>query len=49
MLSREQYEGQYYNLSIGYESFEKMQCFVYFGITLTNQNCIYEEIKSGLK
>jgi len=26
-----------------------VQQFIYFGTTLTNKNCIYEEIKSGLK
>jgi hypothetical protein len=32
-----------------HSSFEKMEKFKYLGRTLTNQNCIQEEIKSRLK
>ena len=48
-MSREQKAGQNYNIKTGYKSIEKVQYFIYFGTTLTNQNCIYEEIKNGLK
>ena len=48
-MFREQKAGQNYNIKTGYKSIEKVQYFIYFGTTLTNQNCIYEEIKNGLK
>jgi hypothetical protein len=48
-MYREQKAGQNYNIKIGCKSIEKVQWFIHFGTTLTNQNCIYEEIKSGMK
>jgi len=43
-MSRDQNAGQ--RLS---KSFERVEEFIYVGKTLTNQNSIQEEIKSGLK
>jgi hypothetical protein len=36
------------NISIANESFENVTKFQYLGMTLTNQNDIHDEIKSGL-
>ena len=45
----DQNEGQYCNIKLGNESFEKVEEFECLGMTLLNQNSIHEEIKSGLK
>jgi hypothetical protein len=49
LISHEQNAGQNYNVKIDNKSFEKVEQFIYLGTTLTNQNCIYEEIKSRVK
>jgi hypothetical protein len=40
--------GQRQSIKIGYRSFESMAMFKCLGTTLTDQNCIHEEIKSRL-
>jgi hypothetical protein len=40
--------GQRQSIKIANSSFEGVSKFRYLGTTLTDQNCIYEEIKSGL-
>ena len=34
---------------VDFSSIERVEVFKYWGTTLTNQNSIHEEIKSGLK
>jgi hypothetical protein len=48
ITSRRQYSGQNQNVRIANKSFEKMTKFKYLATTLTNQNDIYDEIKSRL-
>jgi hypothetical protein len=46
--SRHQNSGQNENIRIAIELFENVALFRYLGTTLTNQNDIYDEMKSGL-
>jgi hypothetical protein len=46
LVSRCQKAGQ--SIKIGNRSFESMAKFKYLGTTLTDQNCVHEEIKSRL-
>ena len=48
-MSQDQNAGQNGNIQIGNKSFETVEQFKYLGTTLTYQNYINEEIKSGLK
>jgi hypothetical protein len=48
LVSRCQKAGQRQSIKIGNRSFESVTKFKYQGTTLTDQNCIHEEIKSGL-
>jgi hypothetical protein len=46
VMSRAQNAGQYSNIQVGNKLFERVKQFKYLGTTQTNQNLIYEEIKS---
>jgi sorting nexin-29 len=48
LMSRSQKIGQKHSIKIGSRSFEDVAKFRYQGITLTDQNCMHEEIKSRL-
>jgi glycerol-3-phosphate O-acyltransferase len=48
LVSRCQKAGQRQSIKIGNMSFESVAMFKYLGTTLTDQNCIHEEIKSRL-
>jgi hypothetical protein len=48
LVSRCQKAGQRHSIKIGNRSFESVATFKYLGTTLTDQNCIHEEIKSRL-
>jgi hypothetical protein len=48
LVSRCQKAGQRQSIKIGNRSFEDVENFKYLGTTLTDQNCIHEEIKSRL-
>ena len=48
-MSRDQNAQQSHSMKNGISSFERVEEFKYLGTTLTNQNSIQEEIKSGLK
>jgi len=47
VMPRDQNAGQNYNIKTSKESFESLEQFKFLGTTLTNQNSIHEEIKSG--
>jgi glycerol-3-phosphate O-acyltransferase len=48
LVSRCQKAGQRQSIEVGNMSFESMAKFKYLRTTLTDQNCIHEEIKSRL-
>jgi sorting nexin-29 len=48
LVSRCQMAGRRQSIKIGNRSFESIAKFKYLGTTLTDQNCIHEEIKSRL-
>jgi hypothetical protein len=47
-MSRHQIAGQSNYIRVANKSFEKVAKFKYLGVTLTDQNCIHEEIRSSL-
>jgi hypothetical protein len=49
VMSRDQNAGRSDSINIDISSFERVQEFKYLRTTLSNQNCIQEEIKSRLK
>jgi hypothetical protein len=44
LMSRHQYAGQNCDIKLANNSSDNIAVFEYFGITLTNQNCIHEEL-----
>jgi hypothetical protein len=48
LVSRCQKAGQRQSIKIGNRSFESVAKFIYLGTTLTDKNCIHEEVKSRL-
>jgi hypothetical protein len=48
LVSRSQKAGQRQSIKIGNKSFKDVAKFIFLGTTLTDQNCIHEEIKSRL-
>jgi len=48
-MSRDQNAGQNHSVRIDNSTFDRVEEFKYLGTTLTNQNCIAEEIKSRLR
>jgi aspartate carbamoyltransferase regulatory subunit len=48
LMSRSQKIGQKYSIKIENRFFEDVAKFKYLGTTLTDQNCMHEEIKSRL-
>jgi hypothetical protein len=48
LMSRSQKTGQKHSIKIANRSFEDVAKFRYLGTTLTDQNCMHEEIKSRL-
>ena len=49
VMSRDQNAGQIQSVRSDNSTFERVEGFKYLGRTLTNQNSIAEEIKSGLR
>jgi hypothetical protein len=47
-MSRHQTAGQSNSLRVAIEAFERVAKFMYLGATLTDQNCIHEEIRNRL-
>jgi hypothetical protein len=47
-MCHRQTTGHNHNIKVGNHSFENVAEFKYLGMTVTNQNCIHEEMKSSL-
>jgi hypothetical protein len=49
VMSRDQHAAQNHNIKMGNKSLERLEQFGYMGTTLTDHNCIDEEINNRLK
>ena len=49
VMSRDQNAGRIHSVRMNNSTFERVEEVKYLGTTLTNQNAIQEEIKSGLR
>jgi hypothetical protein len=49
LITQDQNTGQSHNIKTDNKSFEGVEQFKYWETTITNPNCIHEEIKSRLK
>ena len=49
VMSRDQNAGRSHSMNTDNSCFERVEEFKYLGTTLTNQNCVQEEIKSRWK
>ena len=49
VMSQDQNAGRIQSVRIDNSTFERVEGFKYLGTTLTNKNCIAEEIKSRLR
>ena len=49
VVPRDQNAGRSRSMKVDNSSFQRVEEFRYLGAILTDQNCIQEEIKSGLK
>ena len=49
VMSRDQNAGRIHRVRIDNSTFERVEEFKYLGATLTNKNCIAEEIRSRLR
>jgi len=47
-MSRDQHTGRNHNTKKGNNPFDRVEQFRYLETSLTNQNSIYDEVKSGL-
>jgi len=48
-MTEDQNAGRIHSVRIDNSTFERVEEFKYLGTTLTNQNCIAEEMKSRLR
>ena len=48
-MCHQQHAGQNHNVEIDNNCFQRVEKFIFMGTTVTNQNCIHEQIKSNMK